>query len=231
MELEWIKTVSAVLMPVNCLDPRSTTGPCRCGPQRCGLWPESIDAFYLEHPCSGSRRMVDDLARVGIPIRYDRLRNLVRRMVLRTIYQKPRTTVPGDPSGRFPCLVDLDMVTAVDQVWATDITCIPLRHGFLYLVAIVDLFSGTYSAGGSPTALTWSSVWTPWRCLWKRGDGQRSSIQIRAASSPHPLTSSTFVVKLQVEEIKINWSGRKRCYDNILVERLWRTVLDVAEGF
>jgi putative transposase len=58
-----------------------------------------------------------------------------------TIYKKPRTTVPGNPSERFLCLVDLNMLTAVDQVWATDITYIPLQKGFLYLVAIVDLFS------------------------------------------------------------------------------------------
>ena len=65
----------------------------------------------------------------------------MRRMGLRAIYQKPRTTVPGDPSERFPCLVELQLVTAVDKVWATDITYIPLQKGFLYLVAIVDLFS------------------------------------------------------------------------------------------
>jgi putative transposase len=99
-----------------------------------------IDALYLEDPCSGSRRMVDYLAREGIPISRDRVRNLMRRMGLRAIYQKPRTTVPGDPSERFPCLVDLRLVTAVDQIWATDITYIPLQKGFLYLVAIVDLF-------------------------------------------------------------------------------------------
>ena len=100
-----------------------------------------IDALYLEDPCSGSRRMVADLAREGIPISRDRVQNLMRRMGLRAIYQKPRTTVPGDPSERFPCLVDLREVTAVDQVWATDITYIPLQKGFLYLVAVVDLFS------------------------------------------------------------------------------------------
>ena len=100
-----------------------------------------IDALYLEDPCSGSRRMVDYLAREGIPISRDRVRNLMRRMGLRAIYQKPRTTVPGEPSERYPCLVDLRLVTAVDQVWATDITYIPLQKGFLYLVAIVDLFS------------------------------------------------------------------------------------------
>jgi putative transposase len=65
----------------------------------------------------------------------------MRRTGLRAIYQKPRTTVPGDPSERFPCLVDLSEITAVDQVWATDITYIPLQKGFLYLVAIMDLHS------------------------------------------------------------------------------------------
>jgi putative transposase len=91
---------------------------------------------------SGSRRMVAYLARGGISISRDRVRNLMRRIGLRAIYQKPRTTVPGDPSERFPCLVDLSSVKAVDQVWATDITYIPLQKGLLYLVAIVDLFSG-----------------------------------------------------------------------------------------
>jgi len=93
-----------------------------------------IDALYLEDPCSGSRRMVDYLAREGIPISRDRARNLMRCMGLRAIYRKPRTTVPGDPSERFPCLVDVNTVTSVDQIWATDITYIPLQKGFLYLV-------------------------------------------------------------------------------------------------
>ena len=100
-----------------------------------------IDALYLEDPCSGSRRMVDYLAREGIPISRDRVRHLMRRMGLRAIYQKPRTTVPGDPSNRFPCLVDVRSITTVDQVWATDITYIPLQKGFLYLVAVMDLYS------------------------------------------------------------------------------------------
>ena len=100
-----------------------------------------IDVLYLEDPCSGSRRMVDYLAREGIPISRDRARNLMRRMGLRAIYQKPRTTVPGDPSERFPCLVDLKQITAVDKVWATDITYIPLQKWFLSLLAIMDLHS------------------------------------------------------------------------------------------
>jgi putative transposase len=164
--------------------------------------------------------MVDYLAREGIPISRDRVRNLMRRMGLRAIYQKPRTTVPGDPSERFPCLVDLRLVTAVDQAWATDITYIPLQKGFLYLVAIVDLFSRH--------VLSWklSNTLETEFCL--------DALEMALAGDRKPeifhsdqgcqFTSGDFLARLRAEEIKISWSGRKRCYDNILVERLWRTV-------
>jgi putative transposase len=186
-----------------------------------------IDVLYLEDPCSGSRRMVDYLARDGIPISRDRVRNLMRRLGLWAIYQKPRTTIPGHPSVRFTCLVDLSMVTAVDQVWATDITYIPLQKGFLYLVAIVDLFSRNI--------LSWklsNSLDTEF-CL----DALEMALEggrkpgIFHSDQGCQFTSSDFVAKLQAEKIKISWSGRKRCYDNILVERLWRTVKYVAAGF
>jgi putative transposase len=179
-----------------------------------------IDSHYLEDPCSGSRRMVGYLARDGIPISRDRARNLMRRMGLRAIYQKPRTTVPGDPSERFPCLVDLNTVTTVDQVWATDITYIPLQRGFLYLVAIMDLYSRH--------VLSWklsNSLDTEFclEALEKAlGDGRKP--EVFHSDQGCQFTSSAFVARLRAEEIKISWSGRKRCYDNILVERLWRTV-------
>ena len=179
-----------------------------------------IDALYLEDPCSGSRRMVDYLAREGIPISRDRARNLMRRMGLRAIYQKPRTTVQGNPSERFPCLVDVSTITAVDQVWATDITYIPLQKGFLYLVAIVDLFSRN--------VLSWklsNSLDTEFclQALEMALEGGRRP-EIFHSDQGCQFTSGHFVARLQAEEIKISWSGRKRCYDNILVERLWRTV-------
>jgi putative transposase len=179
-----------------------------------------IDGLYLEDPCSGSRRIVEYLAREGIPISRDRVRNLMRRMGLRAIYQKPRTTVPGEPAERFPCLVDLQHVTAVDQVWATDITYIPLRKGFLYLVAVVDLFSRH--------VLSWklSNSLDKEFCL----DALETALaggrkpQIFHSDQGCQFTSGGFIDRLQEEKIKISWSGRRRCYDNILVERLWRTV-------
>lgn len=179
-----------------------------------------IDALYLQDPCSGSRRMVCYLAREGIPISRDRVRNLMRRMGLRAIYQKPRTTVPGDPSERFPCLVDLDAVTAVDQVWATDITYIPLQKGFLYLVAIVDLFSRTILSWKLSNSLDTEFCLD---ALEMALEGGRRP-EIFHSDQGCQFTSGDFVARLQAEAIKISWSGRKRCYDNILVERLWRTV-------
>jgi len=179
-----------------------------------------IDVRYLEDPTAGSRRMVHYLARDGIPIRRDRVRNLMQRMGLRAIYQKPRTTVPGEPSERFPTLVDLQLLTAPDQVWATDITYIPLRKGFLYLVAIVDLFSRHVLAWRLSNSLDTEF------CLealeMALASGRRP--QIFHSDQGCQFTSSTFVQRLKAEEIQISWSGRKRCFDNILVERLWRTV-------
>ena len=144
----------------------------------------------------------------------------MRRMGLRAIYQKPRTTIPCSPSERFPCLVELDNITSIDQVWATDITYIPMRKGFLYLVAIMDLFSRN--------VLSWklsNSLDTQF-CM--------DALEMPLESGRRPeifhfdqgcqFNSADYVAKLQAEEIKISWSGRRRCYDNILVERLWRTL-------
>jgi putative transposase len=179
-----------------------------------------LDTFYLEDPCNGSRRMVHNLANERIQIGRDRVRNLMRRMGLRAIYQKPRTTIPGQPSKRFPCLVDLKQITAVDQVWATEITYIPLQKGFLYLVAIMDLHSRH--------VLSWklsNSLGTEF-CLEALEMALRTDRkpQIFHSDQGCQYTSADFVTRLKAEEIKFSWTGRKRCYDNILVERLWRTL-------
>lgn len=179
-----------------------------------------IDALYLEEPCSGSRRMVDYLAREGIAISRDRVRNLMRRMGLRAIYQKPRTTVPGDSSERYPCLVDLNQVRGIDQVWATDITYIPLQKGCLYLVAIVDLFSRHIPSWKLSNSLDTEFYLEALEMALATGHKP----EIFHSDQGCQFTSTAFVGRLKAEEIEISWSGRRRCYDNILVERLWRTL-------
>ncbi|MGB7564821.1 MAG: DDE-type integrase/transposase/recombinase [Prochlorococcaceae cyanobacterium] len=194
-----------------------------------------IDALYLEDPCSGSRLLVDYLAREGIPISRDRVRRLMRRMGSRAIYQKPRATVPGDRSERFPCLIDLKQVTALDQVWATDITYIPLQKGFLYLVAIMDLHSTHVYSFGEGFAYSWrlsNSLDTEFclDALEMALDGGRKP-EIFHSDQGCQFTSGDFVARLKAEEIKVTWSGRRRCYDNILVEKLLRTLNYVAASF
>ena len=164
--------------------------------------------------------MVDYLAREGIPISRDRVRNLMRRMGLRAIYQKPRTTIAGEPSERFPCLVEFNEIKAVDQVWAADITYIPLRKGFLYLVAVVDLLSRHVLSWKLSNSLDMEFCL---EALEMALAGGRKP-QIFHSDQGCQFTSGEFVSRLQAEKIQISWSGRKRCFDNILVERLWRTL-------
>ncbi len=116
-----------------------------------------IDALYLDHPCSGSRRMVAYLAREETPISRDRVRNFMRRMGLRGSYQKIYTTVPGDPSERFPYLVDLKQVRAGNQVLGpiSHINCCSQNSSTWWRSWICC--PGTSSAGSSQTALTWNS--------------------------------------------------------------------------
>ena len=144
----------------------------------------------------------------------------MRHMGLRAIYQKPRTTVPGHPSERLPCLVDVNTVTAVDQVWATDITYIPLQKGFLYLVAIVDLFSRNVLSWKLSNSLDTEFCLEALEMALEGGHKP----EIFHSDQGCQYTSGDFVARLQAEKIKISLLGRKRCYDNILVERLWRTV-------
>jgi len=107
-------------------------------------------------------------------------------MGLRAIYQKPRTTVPGSPSERSSCLVDIDKVTAIDQVWATDITYIPPRKGFLYLVAIVDLFSRNVLSWKLSNSLDTQFCMDALEMALASGSRQRSFISIRVVNSPLP---------------------------------------------
>ena len=177
-----------------------------------------IDALHLEDPTSGSRRIVHCLDRDDIPISRDRVCNLTSRMGLRAIYQRPRTTVPGSPSERFPSLVDIDKVKANDQVWAADITYIPLRKGFLYLVANVDLVSRNILSCKLSNSLDTQFCMDAMEMTLASG----SRPEIFHSEQGCQFTSADFMGRLQPEDIKISWSGGRRCCDNILVNPLGR---------
>ena len=112
------------------------------------------------------------------------------------------------------------MVTVVDRVWALEITYIPMQKGFLCQVAFMDLFSRNMLSWKPSNSLNTEFCLEVLEIVL--GSGRKP--EIFHSDQGCQFTSSNFVARLQAEEIKISFSARKRCYDNILVERLWRTV-------
>jgi len=140
-------------------------------------------------------------------------------MGLRAFYQKPCITIPFDPSERYAYLVDLRLLMLVDQVWATDITYIPLHKCFLYMVTIVHLFTRNVLSRQFSNSLDTEFCRKAWEMAL---EGCRKP-EIFHSEQSSQFISSAFVARLQSVKIMISWTSRKRCYDNILVERLWRS--------
>ncbi len=187
-----------------------------------------IDALYLEDPCSGSRRMVDYLAREGIPISRDRARNLMRRRGLRAIYRKPRTTIPGEPAERFPAWWISKRSPQSTRCGPQTSPTSRCRRGSSTLWRSWICSPGTCTPSEKPLGYSWklsNSLDTEFclDALEMALEGGRRP-EIFHSDQGCQFTSGDFVARLQGEGIRISWSGRKRCYDNILVERLWRTV-------
>ncbi len=178
-----------------------------------------IDRQYLETPFYGSRRMKACLERQGKPASRKRVQRLMRVMGLRAIYRRPRTSRPAPEQWVYPYLLREVSITQPNQVWAADITCLPMARGFMYLVANMDWhsryvlawrLSNTLEAGFCAEALTEAL-----------GCGRPEVFNTDQGSQ---VTSREFTQILQDHSVKISMDGRGRYQDNIFVERLWRTV-------
>ena len=179
-----------------------------------------IDEEFTAHPFTGVDRMVDMVwLEKGITVNHKRIRRLMRKMGLMAIYPKPRTTKSIIEHAKFPCLIRKMDITEPDQVWCSDITYIRMAHGFMYLVAIMDYFSRyviSWSVSNSLESLF---------CMDALDEALRSSKpQVFHSDQGCQYTSNDFVDELKSRKIKVSMSGRGRCFDNILAERLWRTV-------
>ena len=179
-----------------------------------------IDEIHLERPFLGSRRIVDELEEAGLPTNRKRVQRLMRIMRLTAIYPKPRTSAP-DPGHRVhPYLLrNLDVVRP-NQVWASDITYVPMARGFLYLVAMMDWYSrrvlswqlsNTLEADFCVAALE--------EALWRHPPPA-----IVNTDQGSQFTSEQWVSVLRDRSVAVSHDGRGRCHDNIFIERLWRSV-------
>jgi putative transposase len=179
-----------------------------------------IDELFLKYPFYGSRQMVFQLRREGAEVGRHRVRRLMRLMGLQAIYQAPRTSTPHPAHRVYPYLLRNLAVERADQVWCADITYIPVRRGFLYLIAIMDWatrhvlawrLSNTMDSGFCVAAL-------------QAAMAEHARPEIFNTDQGSQFTSFAFTGTLKDAGVAISMDGRGRCMDNIFIERLWRSL-------
>ena len=178
-----------------------------------------IDRQYLETPFYGSRRMRASLERQGKPVSRKRVQRLMRLMGLRAIYRQPGTSRPAPEQRVYPYLLRDMTITRANQVWAADITYLPMARGFLYLVAIMDWHSRYVVAWGLSNTLEAGFCAEALREALSQGRPE-----VFNTDQGSQFTSREFTQILQDHWVRISMDGRGRYQDNIFVERLWRTV-------
>jgi putative transposase len=178
-----------------------------------------IDEAYTRWPFYGVRRMVVHLGREGYAVNPKRVRRLMRLMGLEAIYPKKRLSAPGEAHKRYPYLLVGVEVVMPNQVWGADITYIRLQRGFLYLVAIMD-WQSRYVVSWALSGRLEAEF-----CVQALQEAlEVAQPQIFNTDQGGQFTSEAFTGRLEDHGIAISMDGRGRVYDNIFVERLWRSV-------
>jgi putative transposase len=179
-----------------------------------------IDEVYLAHPEFGSRQMARWFRRQGYGVNRKRVRRLMRWMGLEAIYQKPNLSRRHPEHRVYPYLLRHLTVARPNQVWAMDITYIPIEGGFLYLCAVLDWYSRA--------VLVWdlSNTLDARFCVEtvQRAIDQYGVPEIFNTDQGCQFTSAEFTQPLLALGVKLSMDGKGRCLDNVFVERLWRTV-------
>jgi putative transposase len=179
-----------------------------------------MDELHLDFPFAGSRMLRDLLAAEGLRIGRLHVATLMKRMGIEALYRKPNTSKPAPGHKIYPYLLRNLPITRANQVWAMDITYIPMARGFVYLAAVVDWFSRrvlswrlsiTMEAGFCVEALE--------EALAKHGKPE-----IFNTDQGSQFTSLAFTGVLIRSDIAISMDGKGSWRDNVFVERLWRTV-------
>jgi len=179
-----------------------------------------IDRAFTEWPFLGVRQMCRYLVSLGYSAGTKRIRRLMRSMGLMAVYQKPKTSTPNPEHKRYPYLLRGLSIDRSNQVWCADITYIPMRKGFLYLVAIMDWHSRkVLSWRLSNTMETDFCVAALEEALAKHG-----APDIFNTDQGSQFTSFSFTNVLRDNGIRISMDGRGRWLDNVFIERLWRSL-------
>ena len=177
-----------------------------------------IDEQYTQTPFYGVRRMTAWLKTQGHQVNHKRIRRLMKKMGLEAIYPRPKLS-QSEEHHRYPYLLKDLSVNHPNQVWCSDITYIRMPSGFVYLVAIMDWYSRFVLAWQLSNTLDVSFCLEALENSWQWGQPQ-----IFNSDQGSQYTSNKFTNALKSKQIQISQDGRGRVFDNIFVERLWRSV-------
>ena len=179
-----------------------------------------LDALYLQWPFYGSRRLGVELRHRGYGVNWKRVQRLLRKMGLRAIYPKPRTSQPGKGHKIYPYLQRGLNTERSNQVWANDICYIPMAKGLLYLTVIMDWYSRRVLAWRIANTLE-TEV-----CVeaLEEALGYYGAPEIFNTDQGAQYTSEAFTAVLKAQGVRISMDGKGRWVDNVFVERLWRSV-------
>lgn len=180
-----------------------------------------IDRQYTRRPYYGVPRMTDWLQDEGYQVNHKRIERLMRQMGLQAVGPKPtpKTSEGAEVSKKYPYLLRGVKIDYPNQVWSTDITYIPMNKGYVYLVAVMDWYSRY--------VLSWelsNSLDTAFCIVALEQALQIATPKIFNSDQGAQFTSDVFTHRLNDANIAISWDGRGRVFDNIFIERLWRTV-------
>ncbi len=179
-----------------------------------------MDEHYLKHPTEGVLRMQDLLLSLGIVANHKRVRRLLRLMGLMAIYPKRNLSKLGQKKYIHPYLLKGLKVYRPNQVWAIDITYIPMKHGFLYLTAIIDLYSRYIVGWGISNTLDAEASLSVMRQAVK----EHGKPEIINSDQGSQFTCEDWVEYMRTEDITISMDGKGRAIDNIFIERFWRSL-------
>lgn len=179
-----------------------------------------IDEQYMKHPTSGARSIRNYLRRLGHKINRKKVQRLMRLMGIEAIYPKPKTSRPHPQHKVYPYLLRDLIIDRPNQVWAADITFVPMNHGHMYLVAVMDWYSRkVLSFRLSNTLDADFCVEALCEALERYGRPQ-----IFNTDQGAQFTSKLFTDTLKSAGVTISMDGRGRAMDNIFIERLWWSV-------
>jgi putative transposase len=179
-----------------------------------------IDELHLELPFYGARKIVRELMTEGHKVGRRHVTTLMRLMGIEVIYRKPRTSIPAREAAIRPYLLGNVVIDRPNQVWASDITYLPMAHGVLYLVAILDVFSRKV------LAFRLSNTMTADFCVeaLQEAMGKFGTPEIFNTDQGSQFTSDEWIKVLDDAKVAVSMDGKGRWIDNVFIERLWRSV-------